>query len=859
MTSKKITEINLPNGNSKIIKQLSYKSLKTNKLRNIFAITAIALTTLLFTTLFTLAMGLVESVEQETMRQVGTSAHGALKYLTTEEFDKFKAHSLIEDIGFSVVVNIAENEKLIKRQTEIRYITDNSAKWGYCYPTTGSMPKAENEIVTDTIVLDMLGVEHKIGETITLEYNIGNEKFSTDFILSGFWEGDQINSASQAYVSKDFIEKNLNHIDQIKQKKTNDITGLVFADIMFKSSSNIEENIKRIIKDSGFDENEIAYGVNWAYVSTNFSSFDPIVIVYGIIIITLIILTGYLIIYNIFQISVIKDIRFYGLLKTIGTTPKQIKKLVRNQSILLSAIGIPIGLILGYIVGIILLPTLMVILLFKTSYISVSPIIFIGSTLFAIITIFISCRKPSKIAASVSPIEAIRYTGVDINYKKANKKSLNGGKLYKMAFSNLLRSKKKTFIVVISMSLSIILLNSVYSITKSFDMDKYLSSSISSDFLIGHAKYFRYKFESANEMPSQNLIDAIDNLEGVEQTGKIYFERKLITLSEKATQIFYNEYNDEFLSKQKGAFYNMYADMIKNFELTKTLGFHIYGLNEFAFSKLEPLSIDLDMEKFMTGDYVIVDASMREMTDESGNFYNVGDKITIEFAEGKEKTYEVMAKASLPFCMTTRFGITGDTILLPEKEFIKQIENPLFCNYIIDVKDENIAEIETFLKDYTTNVEPNMKYESKNSYIKEFNQLISTYSIIGGALSFIIGFVGILNFINSILTNIISRKQEFAMLQSIGMTNSQLNKLLILEGLYYSMFTIITIFTLGLGFSYIAVQMVAGQMWFFTYYATVLPMIITTPILIIISMLIPYIAYRSSNKQTIVEKLREAE
>lgn len=857
--NKKLTTINLANGNSKVIKRLSYKTTKNNKLRNIFAITAIALTTLLFTTLFTLGMGVVESIEQQTMRQVGSSSHGNFKYLTIEEFDKLKTHPLIKDIGFSVVVNIAENSKLIKRQTEIRYATDNTAKWGYSYPTTGKMPEAENEIVTDTIVLDMLGVEHKVGETVTLEYNIGDEKISTDFILSGFWEGDTINSASQAYVSKTFIEKNLAGIDQIQQKETGGITGLLFADIMFKDSSNIEKNVKKVIEDSGFNENEITFGTNWAYMSSDLGSIEPSTFLFGIIIIILIVLTGYLIIYNIFQISVIKDIRFYGLLKTIGTTPKQIKELVRNQSILLSIIGIPIGLIGGYIIGVVLLPTLMAILAFKTSYISVSPIIFIGSTIFAIITISISCRKPSKIAAMVSPIEAIRYTGVDINYKKNKKNSVDGGKLHKMAFSNLFRNKKKTFIVVISMSLSIILLNAVYSMTKSFDMDKYLSTSISSDFVLAHAKYFRYQFKTAEELPSQALIDAINNLDGIEQTSKIYFEEKAINLDKTATQNFYNKYNDEFMSKQKGMFETMYSQMIKDFELTKALKFQIYGLNEFSFSKLKPLDEKIDIEKFMTGDYAIVDASSESVTNESGNLYNVGDKITIGLGDGKEKTYEIMAKASIPFSMGTRFGTTGDTIYLPEKEFIEQMENPLFCNYMFDVKDENIDEIETFLEDYTTNVEANMKYESKKSYIKEFEQLVSTFVIIGGALSFIIGFVGILNFINSMLTNIISRKQEFAMLQSIGMTNSQLNKMLIFEGLYYSMFTIITIFTVGLGISYMAVQVVAGQMWFFTYHATVFPMIIATPILIIISMIVPYFAYKSSNKQTIVEKLRETE
>ena len=71
-----------------------------------------------------------------------------------------------------------------------------------------------------------------------------------------------------------------------------------------------------------------------------------------------VILAGYLIIYNIFNISVKTDIRAYGLLKNVGTTGKQLKKIVRMQAWKLSAVGIPIGLIFGYLAGLCMAPSL---------------------------------------------------------------------------------------------------------------------------------------------------------------------------------------------------------------------------------------------------------------------------------------------------------------------------------------------------------------------------------------------------------------------------------------------------------------------------------------------------------------------
>ena len=170
--------------------------------------------------------------------------------------------------------------------------------------------------------------------------------------------------------------------------------------------------------------------------------------------------------HNIFQISVIQDIQSYGQLKTLGTTRRQIKKLISKQVMRLSCIGIPIGLLIGFFIGRSLVPFLMN----GTAYtaaagikVSVNPLIFIGSAIFAWITVYISVRKPAKIAGTVSPVEAIRYTENDASAfkgKKAiTKKSTHGAQIYRMALANLGRNKKRTILVIVSMTLSLVLFN----------------------------------------------------------------------------------------------------------------------------------------------------------------------------------------------------------------------------------------------------------------------------------------------------------------------------------------------------------------------------------------------------------------
>jgi putative ABC transport system permease protein len=817
--------------NQKIVNVLAFNSFKTNKLRNMIAVMAIALTTILFTTLFAIGMGMIKTMQNETMRQAGGSAHGSLKNLSQEEFDKIKVHPLIKDIGYNLFLSMADNKEFLKQHTEIWYSTEEAAKMNFNIPSSGRMPKGENELATDTATLDLLRVPHKLGEKVTLEYTLNGEKHTRDFILSGLYERDSAFPVGSILVSRSFIEKELADINQ-NYRADKDISGTIRADVMFRNSTNIEENIKTVIRESGYSINKeasnyIAHGVNWSYMSTNFEV-SPTTVVSILLVTILIIFTGYLIIYNIFQISVIKDIRFYGLLKTIGTTSKQIKGIINKQALLLSVIGIPLGLAIGYFLGNILLPFVV-----KTSNfsgktdISSSPAIFLGSAVFSLITIYISTRKPGKMASKVSPIEAAHYSGITLNSKKTSKKSTTGGKLCKMALSNLGRYKKRTLLVVISMSLSMILLNSVFTISKGFNMDKFLNKFVKTDFLIGHANYFNIikGFHSEQDVLSQNFIKAVSSQKGFDNGGRIYYEFNRNTVKYKG--------NDEWLQ--------------------------LFGMEDFPLTQLYIVEGKFDLDKFKSGQYIIEGLK----ADDNGNIYwdqshyAIGEKVSIKTMSGTFE-YEVMAKCRMDYSNHVRFW-GGFGLYLPSEEFCTIVPKPVVMSYQFNVNSNQITDFEAFIKDYTNKIEPAMDYESKALYESKFKDLQNMFLSVGGALSLIVGLIGILNFINSIVTSIISRRQEFAMLQSIGMTNRQLHKLLIYEGLYYALATIAASFLLGALFSLTVIKSVVGNLWFFSYKFMLTPLLISSPILLILSATIPFLVYHGVNIQSIVERLREAD
>lgn len=165
--------------------------------------------------------------------------------------------------------------------------------------------------------------------------------------------------------------------------------------------------------------------------------------------------------------------------------------------------------------------------------------------------------------------------------------------------------------------------------------------------------------------------------------------------------------------------------------------------------------------------------------------------------------------------------------------------------------------MQDYLSSYVENIEPTMNYESKQTYINSFNDLTSLIVTIGGALSIIIGLIGIANFVNSVLTSIITRKKEFAMLQSIGMTGKQLKKMLSFEGLYYAAGTVALSLAFGSLVSLVIVQAISSSIWFFTYKFVIWPMLAIYPFLIVLTVVIPTLLYRQTAKVSIIERLHQ--
>ncbi len=855
-----MNDILFGNNNGAVIKKLSGRYFKASKSRNIIAIIAIVLTTILFTTIFTLGSGLMDTVHDQNIRKAGGEGQAVLNYISDEVYNDMVGNPLIDRIAYTKAISYRLNNPGLERwRADLWYMDDTALEFARYTPTTGHRPEGSNEIIADTKTLDALGVPAQIGETVSLIYEVKGQLYTTDFTLCGFWETDSLSNIGRLVVSKAFVDAH-SDILTYTYPVDNDYSGVVSAYVMFSGTGNIEAQLHQLLSETGYacdtmggskeDGNYVIARVSPAYQSVALTD-NPAMLVSGIVGVALIIVTGYLIIYNIFQISVIQDIQSYGQLKTLGTTKRQIKRLINRQALRLSLIGIPIGLLVGFFIGRALVPFLMN----GTSYtadagikVTVNPLIFIGSAAFALFTVFVSVRKPAKIAGTVSAIEAIRYTENDTaafgKRRAKDKKSTHGAKLHFMALANLGRNRKRTVLVIVSMTLSLVLFNTVFTLSSGFDIDKYIAKFMDTDFVISNADFFQYQVEKGEHDLSDTFIEAVRQNSSFEDGGRLYSSWML----------------EEPFSTEHNAFFSYNKDLNGNPFV------RLYGADDFLLNGMEVIEGTIDLEKLKTGEYILlsVDCNDDGTVIENPNI-SVGDTVRINHLKAEELSttitdsydFIIMAKVRANENTATTRNTGEARFYLPTEIFLPLCDNPHLVSFPFDVKEGTEAEMAEFLNSYIDSVEPSMDFESKATYTSSFDDLTSLIITIGGALSIIIGIIGIANFVNSVLTSVITRKKEFAMLQSIGMTGKQLKRMLSFEGLYYAVGTIITSVVMGVLFSVVVVRGISSGIWFFTYRFVMWPMLVIDPFLILLTVAIPALLYRQIAKASIIERLRQ--
>ncbi len=881
----------MKNNNGAVIRRLSRRCMRKNRMRNVFALIAIALSGILFTAAFSLVGGAMQMAQENTMREVGGTFHAGIKAATMEQYEKTAADPLVKKSSFTIFIGIADN--ILDRQAEIRYTPEESTLPDlFITLEEGHLPREEREILVDTFTLEELGLPCALGEKVPLTFSFMGETVEEEFTLSGWYEGDHVAHASELFVSESYwlkLKGSLTDEDFVKWGETHpedEGTGLTAGNFFFDNASGLEEKIRTVIQNAGYEPGtELSYGVNWAYMSSRMESVDPFTFLILASAVLVILLTGYLIIYNIFQISVISDTRFYGLLKTIGTTKGQIRCLVRRQAVRLSLIGIPVGLLIGYGVGKLALPFALSISDYQGMEIALrfDPWILVWGGGFTALTVFLSSRKPGKIAGNVSPIEALRYTEADGKRKKGRgrKKKKHAARFsaVSMAWASLGRNRRTTAVVIAAISFSIILLAVIMTAVGSFQIDQFMEQRIAGDFLIGNRNVTSTSHRSGDIDMEPEYLALADRQAGIQSRTEMWVRfQSFLQINDQAAEQLRKLDEEGKLNRSP------YAVDVLEERLAGERSFNgfFYGYSDALLSNLKVLEGTLDVERFQTGNYVLLGQFLGDGHLPSGDHvYHPGDRVTVEyytedstFREVRdesgatvdmiyenlgEKEYEVMAVVEIPDSMNLRrYSANSCDVVLPLAELEPEDANVHRFAVSYQVEEEAQEAFEAAVKAYTDE-HTTMGYTTKESLRREFANMVTVIATIGISLAAVIALIGILNFVNAMITGILSRRREFAMLQSIGMTSTQLVKTLICEGISYIALSGVIGFLAGSLLSFLVLRALNNVLLFFEYHFQILPFVIMMPVFLVTAVLAPVAAYRNVRKKSIVERLRESE
>lgn len=794
---------------SKMIAQMSKQSLKSSRMRNIFVMITIVLASALLMAILMYAVG----QREDNARQLSHAQEVGYYNLSDSQVEALKAD---ERIAYQIQVKTGTPSEMDGFEVIPYYVSELSDKIQIGELESGTLPEKENEIAVQGAMLEKMGVAPSAGSEVTLNFYDGNTE---TFTVTGILKGGETAKQFAAFFSKDYADNG----SQLKDSPYEVYAKLYGATTMHP------EDCKEAMYLIGSDA-----GIERKYVSPSKAFLDSLsvdtqdVLTYGLIGIV-ILLACILVIYGVFYLSVIGKIHQFGQLRTIGMTKKQMKKLVSKEGRRLFLYASPIGILIGGIAGYFIIP----------SGFSIINTLLIAVCVFIVVYIItmISVHKPAKLAAAVSPMEALRYVPQDDMKKTANKKVCRSLTPLGLGVMNFSKNKKKAVITMLSLALGGILFMTAATFMSSFDRDNYARQGIWKDAEF-HIQYSDSAIElnengmsgmQAQTPMTEDMVKEIAAIDGVEKVEELKSFGVIFDFPQR------DEYdNDDYI-------YPM------NEEETRNIGKYI-----------EEGSADYD--KLMSGDYVLI-ADNTNALEIYGWQFNVGDVLTLHYYDGNKTAEKEVTVLGI---LNDQYVLDNDNLdgwfVMPEQAVLSFVPyDNLNAHLLISADPEKETAVGEAINEIVAK-HPELSLEAYADREIAYSQTAnSVFGTISGLAIFIMMF-SILSMMNTLITNIVTRKQELAMLESIGMSKGQIRKMLLGESLILVLAAVGVTMTIGTLLGYVLTHLLHnGGAFYITFQFPVAFAIAYAAVLIAVPLIIILVSMKSFSKEALVERLRGAE
>lgn len=810
-------------------KDITYRYLKGQKNRTLLTILGIILSVAMISAIGTIIISARGALLDEAIREEG-SYHARYRKVRQQDIEKIINHvgvaesAVSQNVGMGIVRETTDKERQVLnnlppyRYIEIEGLTEEALNMLPYTIEEGRFPQNSSELAIDPTTATYFENIVKIGDRVNL--TIGDRVFIAK---------EESGEEQSEEIFEQRLEREYTVVGFIKPKyrgnmnfETKAITALdenspvsEEYNVYFKlpSIKNAQDKIFNIAKDVGVDPDNIKdnYRVLRLSGESLNETFNSSIIGLLAFVIILVMVSTIAVIYNAFNISVLERVSQFGLLRSVGATPSQIKNIVLKEAAILSTIGIPIGLFSGVLAMkivfyIIALMPLKNINLLDDMKISISLGVFIVSGIIGVITVFLSAIGPARRAAKVSPLEAVRNTGSfkKESFDKIKKSSFirkTLGMEGEIAYKNLRRNRKRFYITVFSMVISICLFITFSTFSNFMFKIGVVQSEELGDFIV-------YDPGQLNE----NIYKDLKGLEGIDRVYNLRATNGIALLSENkiskklmemSPHLFDSTDEDSFIVHN----ISVYTIGDENFEVLK-------GLLKEGTSNVD----DLDTNN---GALVINNVySYNGKTDKHMLIegYHIKPRDSVAFSsynrevKGEERIYDkinimgVLEKGILD--MEYNFN-GGFSIIVTEAQWarINEGNRENSTMYIEMSKDAEIENVRQSFKNIEADY-PGFSYVDIAEMANDNRLMGIVMSIFLYGFVTIITLIGCINIINTISTNIILRTKEIAMIKAVGMTQSGIKRMVALESLYYGLYAAVIGGVIGTGLTYLLFKIV---------------------------------------------------
>ena len=819
----------------KMTTRVAYCNMRHYKSKNILIGIAIILTTLLLFVIPSIGKDMVE-VNFAVINKIYPTWHALYRNVDESTVMKLAAHHDVKTYGLRSDAGYMNLEDA----TVSRMYLDRTGMELYKVKLKeGQLPQKENDIVVSKGILEALGQNGKIGDTITVPYQILKDDGldytkEKDFRICGFLADNESSKEQKQYtslVSEAFLKAEI-PVEQVKYRFLLQVNGQ-----KGNTTADYTETIQNIARQFGISEDDM--NINKEYLAANYVDPATIPVIVGIMLI--VVLAGIITIYSVYYVSMNQRVREFGKLKAIGATKRQLRQIVLREGMGVALFAIPIGLLIGTVaVKVVLLQFVEhakdsnVLITEAYKVVAKGEVqlyywwIYLLAIAVTLCTVYLSLMKPMRMAAKVSEIEAMRYQGGSQRQTSSRKgyQFLNIGRLTKR---NLAENKKKSTITIVSMAVTGIFVMMVATVLSCANPMESAKSSIVGQYEIspivesGNKEHPEYEWAEVqkNNPLNEGLKQQIEELDGVERVD-------VFTALKVSGGPFEEKIGTEFINGVP----EEYAEELKK------------GITEG----------NVTYEELKSGDKVILDRALLHWYPD----IKVGDKLKLNIHDGDNTFQKEIEVAAIGEYGT---GLTNYNCLIMAKEGAEKLTINNSSSYFQVIADKDYDEaLEASLQAIVDGSGRLQMRTWKNEYDTWENAIQMTR---GACYAFIIilAAISIMNLINTMINSVHVRKKELGMMQAIGMSDRQLMKMLQLEGIFYTVGTLIISIGVGslAGYPLFLYAKRTGMFDISTYHYPVTAAIIIILTLFVIQMLLAIFIAKSVRKDSLIERIRFSE